>query len=325
MKSKIFSIASPEDFEKIALDIFAAQSKECAPYRQYISLIGVDAGSVESVNQIPFLPVSLFKTHRIITGDTEPRIVFTSSATTGTTPSKHPVVDLSVYEQSFLSCFNLFWGNPRDYAILALLPSYLEREGSSLVYMADSLIKLSQNEHSGFYLNDFELLFNKLSFLKKSGCKTLLLGVSFALLDFVTQYKVDFPSLIVMETGGMKGRNREIGREELHWALKTGFGVSNIASEYGMAELLSQAYSYKDGIFETPPWMRVVIRDLINPFEQLNEYNRLGGINIIDLANLNSCSFIQTEDMGIMHTAGKFSITGRIKNSELRGCNLLLE
>jgi hypothetical protein len=324
MKEKIFNITTKEEFEKTTLEIFRIQSEKCIPYRDFINLVGIKASSVNSIDKIPFLPVSLFKSHSIICHGLEPEIIFTSSATSGMIPSSHPVADLSIYRESFSTAFRRFWGEPSEYAILALLPSYLEREGSSLVYMADSLIKESRNSDSGFYLYDFGTLYQKLISLKERGIKTLLLGVSFALLEFIDQYQINFPELIVMETGGMKGRGKEISRDQLHSALKSGFGVSKIASEYGMAELLSQAYSYGDGLFETPPWMEILIRDLSNPFRILNGH-ATGGINIIDLANINSCSFVETQDMGKKEAGNTFSISGRIQNSELRGCNLLFE
>jgi hypothetical protein len=324
MKEKIFNITTKEEFEKTTLEIFRIQSEKCIPYRDFINLAGIKTSSVNSIEKIPFLPVSLFKSHSIICHGLEPEIIFTSSATSGMIPSSHPVADLSIYKKSFSTAFRRFWGEPSEYAILALLPSYLEREGSSLVYMADSLIKESRNSDSGFYLYDFGTLYQKLISLKERGVKTLLLGVSFALLEFIDQYQINFPELIVMETGGMKGRGKEISRDQLHSALKSGFGVSKIASEYGMAELLSQAYSYGDGLFETPPWMEILIRDLSNPFRILYGH-ATGGINIIDLANINSCSFVETQDMGKKEAGNTLRISGRIQNSELRGCNLLLE
>jgi hypothetical protein len=324
MKEKIFNITTKEEFEKTTLEIFRIQSEKCIPYRDFINLAGIKTSSVNSIEKIPFLPVSLFKSHSIICHGLEPEIIFTSSATSGMIPSSHPVADLAIYRESFSTAFRRFWGEPSEYAILALLPSYLEREGSSLVYMADSLIKESRNSDSGFYLYDFGTLYQKLISLKERGVKTLLLGVSFALLEFIDQYQINFPELIVMETGGMKGRGKEISRDQLHSALKSGFGVSKIASEYGMAELLSQAYSYGDGLFETPPWMEILIRDLSNPFRILYGH-ATGGINIIDLANINSCSFVETQDMGKKEAGNTLRISGRIQNSELRGCNLLLE
>jgi len=272
----------------------------------------------------------------INTKELHPQKIFTSSATTGMTPSRHPVADLSLYERSFSDGFRLQYGSPSEYAILALLPSYLEREGSSLVYMTENLMKQSANECNGYYLYNHAELYDMLCRLKTDEQKTILIGVSFALLDFVSWLKLDsalkmeFPDLIVVETGGMKGRGEELSREELHRRLKEGFGVDTIHSEYGMAELLSQAWSKGDGLFFTPPWMKVLIRDLNNPFRLLSDgerggiNNKRGGINIIDLANVYSCSFIETEDMGTTDPTGGFKIFGRIKNSELRGCNLLI-
>ncbi len=323
IKERIFRIDSPEEFKRIALEIFRHQSVECKPYRQYIELIGVVASSVNDVMKIPFMPVQFFKSHRIYCVAEEPQKQFTSSATTGMVPSVHYVADLSIYQESFTKMFSMTYGDPSEYAILALLPSYLEREGSSLIYMADSLIRQSGNRHSGYYLYNHNDLYNKLEELRNKGQKTILLGVSFALLDYVEKFTTVFPSLTIIETGGMKGRGTELPREVIHEKLRKGFGVEHIHSEYGMAELLSQAYSRGDGLFTTPPWMKVFIRDLNNPF-RLIEDEKLGGINIIDLANAGSCSFIETQDMGIKTAGNLFSIPGRIKGSELRGCNLLL-
>ena len=327
---KDFIDSSPDDclnnsslFETVAIKVFRHQYSNCEPYRRYVSYIGTDPNSVTSIETIPFLPVQFFKSEDIYSGNGVPEKVFTSSATSGMEPSRHPVADISLYESSFLNGFRIFYGNPVDYVILALLPSYLEREGSSLVYMADKLIRMTGSPESGFYLNNRSELFNKITSLRKSNKKVILLGVSFALLDFANEYKIEFPELIVMETGGMKGRGREIERDELHKILKNCFGTHNIHSEYGMAELLSQAYSSGEGVFQTPPWMEILIRDLNNPFRIAGTGKR-GGINIIDLANVNSCSFLETEDMGIKTAGNGFKILVRIKNSELRGCNLLL-
>ncbi len=320
----MFGIKNETDFEKKALEIFHIQSKECTPYSEYLSLLEVDPNKVSSTSQIPFLPVTLFKKRDIICGNSAPEKIFTSSSTTGATPSRHLVKDLALYRKSFTDCFRLFYGDPQSYTILALLPSYLEREGSSLVYMADHLIKDSGKPYSGFYLYNYQELYSTLCNLSQKRERTILLGVSFALLDFAERFSIEFPTLKVIETGGMKGRGREISREELHLRLKRGFGVDKIGSEYGMAELLSQAWSYEEGLFMTPPWMRVIIRSLDNPFENPGN-GKKGGINIIDLANINSCSFIETEDIGIKEAGNTFRVLGRIKNSELRGCNLLLE
>lgn len=312
-----------ERFNSLALEVFRFQYENCKPYREFVSLLGTDIEAVDSPEKIPFLPIRFFKSRDVYSATREPEKLFTSSATTGMVPSRHPVADLSLYELSFTKAFGHFYGNPGEYTILALLPSYLEREGSSLVYMADRLINLSGSGHSGFYLYNFEELRTKLEILKKERKKTLLIGVSFALLDFVKDYPVDFPELTVMETGGMKGRGIELPREELHRILMNGFGVKAIHSEYGMAELLSQAYSAGDGIFATPHWMNVYTRDLSNPLKVTPAPGR-GGLNVTDLANVNSCSFIETEDLVIKETGNLFRIPGRINNSELRGCNLLL-
>lgn len=343
--TKIFEIKTKEEFNTLTLEIFHLQAKSCEVYREYIELLGIDSDRIGSIEEIPFLPIRLFKQHNIATldksnrcytnGADTPQITFTSSATTGMTPSRHLVYDPELYRESFTRGFNLFYGNPRDYTILALLPSYLERKGSSLVYMADSLIKSSDSVHKsevergGFYLYNYKELYDKLCLLKNEGKKCILLGVSFALLDFIKEFRIEFPDLTVIETGGMKGRGKEIAREELHSILKQGFGVENIHSEYGMAELMSQAYSNGKGIFYTVPWMKIIIRDMYNPLKYVTtgEEKRgiKGGINIIDLANINSCSFIESEDMGELTACGGFMIHGRIKEAELRGCNLLIE
>ena len=256
-----------------------------------------------------------------------PQKIFYSSSTTGQTPSRHCVLDISLYEESFLGGFRQFYGEPEDYVILALLPSYLEREGSSLVYMADRLIRESGRPESGYYLYDHDRLFSTLTELRQRGQRTLLLGVAFALLDFTEKYSLEGPNdswLTVMETGGMKGRREELSREELHSRLSEGFGLQAIHSEYGMCELLSQAYSKGDGVFRTPDWMRVIIRDINDPFRDAAPGER-GIINIIDLANRNSCSFIETEDVGRVWPDGSFTVEGRLKGAERRGCNMLIE
>lgn len=324
MRETIFNISCKEEFEKIALQIFKIQSRGCAPYAQYIAQLEIDPDDVKSVDSIPFLPVTLFKSREVICGERSYEKIFTSSATTGVTPACHYVKDLSIYRESFLNGFSMFLGNPGDYTILALLPSYLEREGSSLVYMADKLIEASGKKGSGFYLYNYAELNQTLLNLKAKGEKSLLLGVSFALLDFIKSFEINFPSLTVIETGGMKGRGVEITREELHSLLKKGLGVERVGSEYGMAELLSQAWSAGEGVFKTPPWMQIQIRDVNNPFTEV-ENGVTGGINVIDLANIHSCSFIETEDLGIKEAENAFRVLGRISNSEIRGCNILLE
>lgn len=317
------SEAGREHFSALALEVFRYQLEHCPPYKQFVSLLGTDPGSVDSPEKIPFLPIRFFKSRDVYSASAEPQKLFTSSATTGMTPSRHLVADLSLYELSFRKAFEHFYGSPSEYTILALLPSYLERDGSSLVYMADKLIKLSKSDLSGFYLYNFAQLRDTLEILQKESRKTLLIGVSFALLDFAKDFPVNFPELTVMETGGMKGRGVELPREELHRILMKGFGVNTIHSEYGMAELLSQAYSSGEGVFQTPHWMEIFARDLNNPLK-VTSGEAKGGLNIIDLANVNSCSFIETEDLVIKETGNLFRIPGRINNSELRGCNLLL-
>lgn len=338
----IFKIANEQEFNSLCMKIFHLQAENCEVYREYLNLLGVEHFSVESIDRIPFLPIKFFKNREIATldscgkcftnGASAPHSVFTSSSTTGMVPAKHLVYDMDIYEKSFRRGFEYFYGSPEEYTILALLPSYLERKGSSLVYMAEHLIKSSLakgNRESGFYLYDYSRLYDTLCSLKEKGGKTILLGVSFALLDFVEKYKVEFPDLIVMETGGMKGRGKEIGRERMHSILHEGFGVKHIHSEYGMAELMSQAYSKGEGIFYPVPWMKIIIRDFYNPLRYVStgkeDSGKKGGINIIDLANLNTCSFIESEDMGELTPCGGFLIHGRIKEAELRGCNLLLE
>ena len=335
----IFDIKDEAAFNRVALEIFRMQSRECAPYKEYISFLDIEPDSVTDIYSIPFLPVRYFKSRDVVCGNTQTKPyditiekVFTSSATTGMIPARHLVKDISIYQESFLRAFSIFFGPPERYTILALLPSYLEREGSSLVYMADKLIEMTHKKDSGFYLYNFEELYNTLVRLRERNEPTILLGVSFALLDFVEKHSIDFPALTVMETGGMKGRGEDISREKLHALLSSGFGVEKIASEYGMAELLSQAYSLGEGLFRTPPWMQILIRDLNNPFTIFDSEKieksitaRTGGINIIDLANINSCSFIETEDMGMKKPGNLFSISGRISNSERRGCNMLIE
>lgn len=254
----------------------------------------------------------------------EPAVAFTSSGTTGMVQSRHLVTDLSLYEQSFNQAFQQFYGDPKDICILALLPSYQEREGSSLIYMIDALIEQSEHADSGYFLHNRHDLYQTLNRLKNSNQKTILIGVTYALLDFVEQFTIDFPDLIVMETGGMKGKRKELVREELHAILQKGFGVDSIHSEYGMTELLSQAYSYGNGVFKSPQWMKVSLRDTNDPLSPAAQ-GKSGGINIIDLANLNSCAFLATQDLGKLSADGSFEILGRFDNSDIRGCNLLVQ
>ena len=322
-KHDIFKIKTNEDFEAMALKVFSYQIKHCKTYKQYINLLGINASSIQNIEDIPFLPIRFFKSNTIYSTNKPNNIVFTSSGTTGMQASKHYVADVSLYKKSFTEGFSAFYGNPKQYAILALLPAYLEREGSSLIYMIDNLIKMSDYPQSGFFLHNKQDLYNSLNLLQKKQIPTLLIGVSFALLDFVEQFKINFPELIVMETGGMKGRRRELPREELHNILCHGFGVTKIHSEYGMTELLSQAYSNGNGLFKTPPWAKVLIRNIQNPL-LINRKQITGGINIIDLANIYSCSFIETQDLGKIHLNNSFEIQGRFDESDIRGCNLMV-
>jgi phenylacetate-coenzyme A ligase PaaK-like adenylate-forming protein len=321
---RIFNVSTDEQFRELALDIFRFQSAENPVYKSYLDLLGVNPGSVETLEGIPFLPVELFKGHRVVTGDCDHEVIFESSGTTGDDSSKHYICDLPLYRRSLTSTFKLFYGDPAGYCILALLPSYLERKHSSLVYMAHELISLSGHSGSGFYLNEYKGLIRQLEILENESQPTLLLGVSFALLDLAENSPLELKNTIVMETGGMKGRREELTREELHERLCLGFKVGAIHSEYGMTELLSQAYSKKDGIFQAPPWMKVLIRDPYDPLSMMTA-NRSGGINIIDLANLYSCSFIATQDIGKITPDGGFEVLGRFDNSDIRGCNLMLE
>lgn len=322
--AQIFAIDNPTAFEQAALAVFRHQAEHCAVYRDYIRYLNIAPAAINSYLQIPFLPISFFKSHDVVSTADQPEIVFSSSGTTGQTTSRHLVSDVKIYEQSFNLAFEQFYGNPKDLCILALLPSYLEREGSSLIYMVDDLLKQSQHPQSGYFLHNLETLNQILLALKASRQKTILIGVTYALLDFVESFQLDFPELIVMETGGMKGKRKEMVREELHQILTAGFGVSHIHSEYGMTELLSQGYSYGDGIFNCPPWMKILLRDTSDPLSLL-EGKQSGGINVIDLANINSCAFIATQDLGKVYPDGSFEVLGRFDNADIRGCNLLVQ
>lgn len=314
----IFSIATQTDFDRVALEVFRFQAEACAPYREYLELLGVDPAAVECPEQIPFLPIELFKSHRVYCGSNPPQQIFTSSSTTGQTPSRHYVADLRIYEEAFTRSFELFYGPAEQTAIYALLPNYLEREGSSLIYMVEGLIRRGGG---GFYLYDHDALLRD---MEAHQGKKILLGVSYALWDLAEEQRGALRDVIVMETGGMKGRREELPREEFHRLLCDAFGVQSIHSEYGMAELMSQAYSDGNGIFRTPPWMRICVRDLNDPFRLLPS-GATGGVNLIDLANLYSCSFLQTQDLGKLYEDGSFRILGRISGSEIRGCNLLVQ
>ena len=325
MEDKIFSVTD-SGFEELAIEIFHFQYRTNKVYQDWVNTVGVDPSSVARINQIPFLPISFFKTHQIVSTDFEPQAVFESSGTTGMISSKHFVRDLDIYRLSFMNGFRSFYGPPDQYCIIGLLPSYIERKSSSLVMMVDELIKQSGHSSSGFYLNEFEKLHDVLLETEKNNQPTILIGVTFALLDFVEKYKMDLKSTIVMETGGMKGRREELIRDEVHEILKSGFGLDQIHSEYGMTELLSQAYSSGNGVFQTPRWMKVLVRDPEDPFQMLKMAgveNVRGALNIIDLANIFSCSFIASDDLGSAFSDGRFSVSGRLDNSDLRGCSLL--
>lgn len=322
LQQELFSISDQNQFEKLSLEIFKFQYENNRVYRKFSDLLKKDPGNISSTKEIPFLPIEFFKSKEIVSSSKMPEITFTSSGTTGMERSEHQVTDLSLYEKSFRKAFHHFYGDIKNYCVLALLPSYLEREGSSLIYMAADLIKASENPDSGFYLNDLEKLSDKLEQLDRSGQKILLIGVSFALLDLVEMRKFSLQNTIIMETGGMKGRRKEMIRKELHSILCAGFGVETIHSEYGMTELLSQAYSDGNGVFQFPNWMSILIRDPEDPLRFLPD-GKTGGINVIDLANINSCSFIATQDLGKMTREGA-EILGRFDNSDIRGCNLLV-
>jgi hypothetical protein len=319
----IFTISSQKQFEKIALKVFRFQYENNLVYQEFCDFLKIDKQSVKTLQQIPFLPIQFFKNHNVVSNTNEIQETFTSSGTTGMISSKHLVTDVSLYEQSYRNAFSEFYGNIEDYAILALLPSYLERSGSSLIYMVKDFIELSNNEHSGFYLHNYDELIAKLIELDNAGQNILLIGVTYALLDLVEKQKFQLKNTIIMETGGMKGKRKELIREELHEILCDGFGVSSIHSEYGMTELLSQAYSLGNGIFECPAWMQILIRDTEDAMTYVSN-GKTGGINVIDLANINSCSFIATQDLGKKYPNNSFEVLGRFDNSDIRGCNLMV-
>jgi len=313
---------APVNFFSKALSIMQYQAQYNAVYSEWIQTMKVQLDAVDAIEKIPFLPIHFYKTLAIYTGVECPSFYFASSGTTQDVSSKHFVKDLHVYEQSFMECFQQFYGSPKEYCILGLLPNYLERQHSSLVYMTDHLIQASTNPNSGFYLYDFEKLNQTLAVLEKAQQKTLLIGVSYALMDFVDAYPQSLKHTMVMETGGMKGRKQELTKPALHAYLADGFGVESIHSEYGMTELLSQAYSKGGGIYDCPPWMKVLVADEYDP-TALTTTGR-GVLHIIDLANFNSCAFIATEDIGIVHSDGSFEVVGRLDQSARRGCSLLV-
>ncbi len=321
---KVFA-AGPENFNHTALEVFQFQYYNNAVYKKYCDTLKIRVSQVQSITEIPFLPIGFFKTHSIVTGAFEPEAIFESSGTTTTINSKHFVKDIALYEKSFGTCFNLFYGSIKDWCIIALLPSYLERDNSSLVMMADKLIQQSWHPQSGFYLNEFDKLKAVLTQLENSQQKTLLIGVTFGLLDFAEHYPMPLHHTMIMETGGMKGRREEMTRAQVHAILCKAFQKETIHSEYGMTELLSQAYSKGKGIFNTPPWMKVLLREEDDPFamHDIGDKTITGAINVIDLANIYSCSFIATEDAAKLYTDGSFEVMGRLDNTDIRGCSLL--
>lgn len=320
LENRVFRIRNEEEVVQIALEVFRYQYLTNKVYQAFCNALGCVAQSVVSLHQIPFLPIQFFKSMEVQAGEFIPATVFTSSGTTGSQTSRHSVKDLSLYETSFLQCFEAFYGSPKNYCILGLLPSYLERQGSSLIYMVEKLIALSAHPASGFYLYEHEKLHQTLLVLEKQKQPTILFGVSYALLDFVENHSIALEHTTVIETGGMKGRKKELTKNALYEILKAGFSAAEIHSEYGMTELLSQAYAV-NGMYTCPPWMKVMLREETDP---LSYSERTGAINVIDLANLYSCSFIATDDLGRMHAYRRFEVLGRMDNSDVRGCSQLV-
>jgi phenylacetate-coenzyme A ligase PaaK-like adenylate-forming protein len=319
----IFTISNQKQFDKIALKVFRFQYENNLVYREFCDFLKTDVQKVKSIQQIPFLPIQFFKSHSVVSSTNPIQTTFTSSGTTGMITSKHLVTDVSIYEESYRKGFSQFYGNIEDYVVLALLPSYLEREGSSLIHMVDDLIQLSNQPESGFYLHNYDELIAQLIQLDQAGQNVILIGVTYALLDLIEKHTFQLENTIIMETGGMKGKRKEMIREELHQQLCEGFGVTAIHSEYGMTELLSQAYSLGEGIFECPSWMQLLVRDTEDALSYIRE-GKTGGINVIDLANINSCSFIATQDLGKKYANGSFEVLGRFDHSDIRGCNLMV-
>ena len=323
MQKAIFNIQNETDFERCALQVFKHQFENNKVYRSFCDLLYIHPSDVKEVADIPFLPIQFFKSHAVLSSTQAVQETFTSSGTTGSSVSKHMVTDLSWYTKSYTKGFEHFYGPIEDYTVLGLLPNYLERDGSSLIYMVDDFIKKSNKPASGFYLNNLTELSKTLIALDKKGEKVLLIGVTFALLDLIERQQFKLQNTIIMETGGMKGRRKEIIRNELHEILCAGFGVSKIHSEYGMTELLSQGYSSGDGVFDCPPWMKILARDTEDALTLVGA-NKTGGLNVVDLANYNSCSFIATQDLGKVDNNGSFEVLGRFDHSDIRGCNLMV-
>ena len=323
MQNAVFNIQNQSDFKTCALQVFRHQFKNNTVYRSFCDLLYIHSSDVKKVEEIPFLPIQFFKSHAVLSSTQAVKETFTSSGTTGSSVSKHMVTDLSWYTKSYTKGFEHFYGPIEEYTVLGLLPNYLERDGSSLIYMVDDFIKKSNKPSSGFYLNNLTELSKTLIALDKKGEKVLLIGVTFALLDLIERQQFKLQNTIIMETGGMKGRRKEIIRNELHEILCAGFGVSKIYSEYGMTELLSQGYSSGDGVFDCPPWMKILARDTEDALTMVGT-NKTGGLNVIDLANYNSCSFIATQDLGKVDNNGSFEVLGRFDHSDIRGCNLMV-
>lgn len=326
IEKDIFQIENESQFEHLALKVFSFQYQENAVYREYCDLVKRTPENVKQLTDIPFLPIELFKSHTIITGSHDYELLFQSSGTTGQERSRHFLKKTSLYRTSFLQGFRRFYGEPENFCILALLPNYMENKHSSLIFMVNELIQQTGHQKSGFYLDNLEELANNLIKLKNQQTKVLLLGVSYALLDLAEQFPMDLSNVTIMETGGMKGRREELTREELHGILMKHFQAERIHSEYGMAELLSQAYSKGGGLFETPPWMKILLREYNDPFcvQSAADQENHGGINVVDLANLYSCSFIETKDIGKTYPDGRFEVLGRFDYSDIRGCNLMI-
>ena len=323
MQNAVFNIQDQSDFKTCALQVFRHQFKNNAIYRSFCDLLYIHSSDVKEVEEIPFLPIQFFKSHAVLSSTQAVQETFTSSGTTGSSISKHMVTDVSWYTKSYTKGFEHFYGPIEEYTVLGLLPNYLERDGSSLIYMVDDFIKKSNKPASGFYLNNLTELSKTLIALDKKGEKVLLIGVTFALLDLIERQQFKLQNTIIMETGGMKGRRKEIIRNELHEILCAGLGVSKIHSEYGMTELLSQGYSSGDGVFDCPPWMKILARDTEDALTMVGS-NKTGGLNVIDLANYNSCSFIATQDLGKVDNNGRFEVLGRFDHSDIRGCNLMV-
>jgi hypothetical protein len=321
-KKAIFQINS-QNFPDYALALFQYQAENNPVYKSFLQYLNVQVSDIQEVTKIPFLPIEFFKTQQIITGNVKIEKEFASSGTTGQITSRHLVSDLRFYHQVATQIFKQFYGNLTDFHFLGLLPSYLERQNSSLVDMVDYFIESSQSPHSGFYLHNLAELAQKLAFLQRdSSRKTVLFGVTFALLDLAEQFPMDLSNIIIMETGGMKGRRKEMTRSELHQIFKSAFQAPQIHSEYGMTELLSQGYCLEDEVFSTPAWLKIILRDPNDPFDL--HPRRTGAINVIDLANVDSCAFIATQDLGEMLGANQFKVLGRVDNSDIRGCNLMV-